>query len=161
MKKQEEWSQQDEQQLRELVKKRKQFKTEKSHDIEFVSSLLTGEEAEDIIIEAFSKGEVKRDFGVGNTGNVFVEHISRREPSGIATTEADYWIFVLDGEEYEGEVFIGIKTDRLKSILNNIKYEVNGGNFKSSKGKLVKATQLLKKKSSIKVKADFDKELGF
>lgn len=161
MKKQEEWTEQDEQQLKDLIGKRKRFKTEKGHDIQFVSSLLIGEEAEDIVVEAFSKGEIKRDFGVGNTGNLFVEHLSRKEPSGIATTEADYWIFVLDGEEYEGEVFIGISTNRLKSILDGIKWEVNGGDFKSSKGKLVKVTQLLKKKSSIKVKTDFDKELGF
>ena len=42
--------------------------------------------------------EVKRDFLAAKTGNVFVEYESRGKPSGIATSTADYWAFVLDDE---------------------------------------------------------------
>ena len=42
--------------------------------------------------------EVKRDYLAGKTGNVFVEFASRGKRSGLATTRADFWAFILDGE---------------------------------------------------------------
>jgi hypothetical protein len=59
--------------------------------------------------------EVKRDFWIGRTGNIAVEFESRGKPSGITTSEADYWAFVL-AQEYNDEVIVFIKAERLKRI---------------------------------------------
>ena len=67
-------------------------------------------------IFAHKKIEVKRDFLVGKTGNIVIEYESRKKPSGIAVTTADYWALVLDGEGYNHQVIIIIETDRLKEI---------------------------------------------
>ena len=42
--------------------------------------------------------EVKMDFGVHNTGNFYIEYQSRGKASGIANTEADYWILIAASE---------------------------------------------------------------
>ena len=42
--------------------------------------------------------EVKRDFMASRTGRVFVEFFCRNKPSGIATTQAKFWAFILDDE---------------------------------------------------------------
>lgn len=145
------WTDEDEAHLRLLVSKRKKAgRGGKSADLKFVEDLLIGEDAENSIVKAFQSGEVKRDFGVGKTKRVFVEHESFQRPSGIVTTEADYFIFVLDGEEFNSEVFIGISTDRLKDILSGITWETRGGDMKASKGKLVRLAQLLATKTIIK-----------
>ena len=52
--------------------------------------------------------EVKRDFLAHKTGNVFVEYESRGRPSGISTTQAQYWAFML-----EGDTIVIIRTERL------------------------------------------------
>lgn len=148
------WSKKDDLLLKELLRKRLQNKPELDYDIHLVSSMLCGEESESLVKTAFKKGEVKRDFGVGNTGNVFVEHSSWGKPAGIAKSTAEYWIYVLDGEEYNSEVFVGIKTDRLKEIFDNVCWEVRGGDNKSSKGKLIKVKDLLAKKSEIQKKTN-------
>jgi hypothetical protein len=150
MKKPEEWTHTEEKLLRKLIEKRQKLVLQKDYDIKFISDLLTGEEAEHLIANVLSSAEVKRDFGVSKTGNVFVEFKFRNKDSGIAITSADYWIFVLDGAEYNSEVFIGIKTERLKQILSAIQWEVTGGDFNQSKGKLIKVVNLLLKNSSIK-----------
>lgn len=116
-----------------------------SHDIQFVANLIEGKEGEDLISEALLKGEVKRDYGAGTTGNVFVEYESRGKPSGLDVTESDYYVFLLADDWYDSEVFIGIKTSRLKRIFNKITYSVNGGDGKTSKGKLIRLSKLISK----------------
>lgn len=138
------WSDEDEALLRDLISRRlKSKRGDKGHDIKFASDLLDGEDGETLVIGALNTGEVKRDFASGLTGNLFVEHQSWGKPSGIATTEADYWFFVLACDEYKDEVIIGIKTERLRKHLDKIKWEVRGGDSKSSKGKLIRLTKLL------------------
>lgn len=44
--------------------------------------------------------EVKEDFQYDLTGNVAIEIKSRGKSSGICTSTADYWIYVLDGKMY-------------------------------------------------------------
>jgi|TARA_R110000822_G_scaffold86996_6_gene202543 hypothetical protein len=102
--------------------------------------------------------EVKMDFGVHKTGNFYIEYKSRNKPSGIAKTEADYWILIAASEEglrhrYENvEVkeedilyFITIPTERLK-VLCRTKYkrkDVPGGDENTSLGVLIQAIDLL------------------
>ena len=64
-----------------------------THDLNF------GESGEDWVNGIFAKGkkvEVKTDRMTHKTGNVFIEYESRGKPSGIATTDADYWVYKID-----------------------------------------------------------------
>lgn len=139
------WTDEDESLLRDLVKKRLATKQAfDGHDFKFICDMLDGEDGENVLVEALNKAEVKRDYKAGTTGNIFIEHKQGSKDSGITTTKADYWLFLLSDEVFNNEVFIGIKTDRLKRLLNNITWEVNGGDNNASKGKLLKLTKLIK-----------------
>jgi hypothetical protein len=137
------WTDKDEKDFQRLAKKRRQYKTESGYDFKFMSDLAHGEEGERLIKDALLKAEVKRDNGAYRTGNVYVEHESWGKESGITTTESDYIIFLLS-EGYDDEVFVGVKTSRLRKILEKITWITRGGDSKSSKGKLVKLSKLLK-----------------
>jgi hypothetical protein len=138
------WSAEDEKEFKRLATKRlKVHRGTKGHDIQFAEDIFRGEAGENLVVQALLKGEVKTDFGVGNTGNVFIEYMNYGKPSGIDTTDADFWVFVLEGEHYSGEVFVGIKTDRLKRIFDKFTWSVNGGDNKASKGKIVPVRKLL------------------
>ena len=80
------------------------------------------------------KIEVKYDLQATDTGNVFVEYESRGKPSGISTTESDYYCFAI------GVCFVLIKTEYLKDIcrtfLGSTK-DIFGGDSNSSKGILL------------------------
>jgi len=102
--------------------------------------------------------EVKFDFGTHRTGNFYIEYSSRGRPSGIATTEADYWVLIAASEKgcrhKDNEVFMEeddilylviVSTNRLKDLCRT-KYErknVPGGDENTSLGVLIKATDLL------------------
>ena len=92
---------------------------------DFKYDLEIGKEGETIVHKILSgkKLEVKRDSWTGRTGNLAIEYESRGKPSGISTTEAEYWVFVLS-KEYEDKVIIIIETDRLKDVAR--KYYMNG-----------------------------------
>ena len=85
--------------------------------------------------------EVKRDFLASKTGNVFVEYESRGKPSGIATSTADYWAFVLDDER-----IIVIPRGLLK-VMAREAFEAGrlatGGDSNTSRGVLVKVRELV------------------
>jgi len=65
--------------------------------------------------------EVKRDFKVSETGACAIElaHNHGRKKTGLTTTEADWWAIVFDGPEFEGEVIIFIKPERLRRIVDS------------------------------------------
>ncbi len=92
---------------------------------DFRYDLQIGKEGESLVHKILSgkKLEVKRDSWTGRTGNLAIEFESRGKPSGIATTEADYWVFVLSGQ-YEDKVIIIIETTRLKNVAR--KYYMDG-----------------------------------
>jgi hypothetical protein len=138
------WSEDDETALKQLVKKRLSLRrgTKDNGDIKFVSDLLAGEEAEKGLAKALKTGEIKRDFGTGKTGNVYVEVESFGKPSGVTTTKADFWFFALAGDGYNDEIIIGVKTSRLKKILDKITWVTWGGT--KSKGKLLPIRTLIK-----------------
>lgn len=85
--------------------------------------------------------EVKRDFLAAKTGNVFVEYESRGRPSGIATSTADYWAFVLDDER-----IIMIPRGLLK-VMAREAFEADrlatGGDSNTSRGVLVRVRELV------------------
>lgn len=81
------------------------------------------------------KIEVKSERGMWlKTGNIAIEYESYGKPSGIATTESDYWFHNLcvDEKVYATLVF---KTDMLKQIVEqtNDKKTVSGGDHNASK----------------------------
>lgn len=89
-----------------------------------------------------SKLEVKTDFGTEKTGNVFVEYHSRGKPSGISTTQADNWAFVISMTQ-----FIIIDTTHLKEIARRYigtSRDVLGGDENTSKGVLIPVEELVK-----------------
>ena len=90
------------------------------------------------------------------TGNIAIEYESYGKPSGISSTEADYWFHNLcvGKDTYATIVF---KTDNLKSIIKNLDYKktVCGGDHKASKMYLLNIKQLF---SSDVIKAFKQKE---
>ena len=86
-----------------------------------------------------AKIEVKYDLQALTTGNVFVEYESRNKPSGLSTSQSDYYCFVF------GDTWHLIKTDLLKSRCRkylNTKRDIKGGDMNTSKGILLPINQL-------------------
>ena len=86
--------------------------------------------------------EVKTDFMASQTGNVFVEFFCRNKPSGIATTQADYWAFIL-GEK----TVVLLPTERLKVLAREAHKAgqiAKGGDSGASKGVLVSVERLVR-----------------
>jgi len=86
--------------------------------------------------------EVKTDKRALETGNVFVEYESRNKHSGITTTEAEWYAFVLSNT-----VIILIKTEDLKSICKKLPKEQRkpGGDSNTSMGVIVPIEKLYNK----------------
>lgn len=88
-----------------------------------------------------AKIEVKRDMMAHRTGKVFVEYECRFKPSGIATSTADFWAFVLNGQR-----IILIPLDDLKRLAREAVRNgktAKGGDDKASLGALVKLDDLM------------------
>ena len=86
--------------------------------------------------------EVKRDYIASRTGNLFVEFSSRGKPSGLATTRADFWAFILDGERV-----VIVPTEYLQQVARQAYSEgrtVRGGDNNTSEGVLVKLKELVR-----------------
>lgn len=79
------------------------------------------------------KIEVKTDERAFETKNVVVEFTYKGNDSGIRTTTADWWSFVLSGS-HKKEVIVMIKTSRLKELIakNNYQTACGGDNYNSS-----------------------------
>jgi len=85
--------------------------------------------------------EVKRDFRASQTGKVFVEFFCRGKPSGIATTEADFWAFMISNESV-----VILPTKRVKKLVREAKRKgkvVSGGDSNLSQGALVEIERLM------------------
>tara|TARA_R100001460_G_scaffold101252_1_gene145110 strand:- start:139 stop:498 length:360 start_codon:yes stop_codon:yes gene_type:complete len=71
------------------------------------------------------KIEVKTDCKWKKTGNLAIEYKSRGKPSGISTTKAEYWAFILDSNGYaEGILIVPIA-----KLLIISKYHYQLGNI--------------------------------
>ncbi len=91
-----------------------------------------------------SKFEVKTDRLSAKTGNIYIEYESRGKPSGIKTTQADYWVYKVTETKA-----IVIKTEELKTIVRQLILDkkaipnVRGGDNNTSLGVLVKIKDLV------------------
>jgi hypothetical protein len=71
------------------------------HNSDFKYDLEIGQSYETQLYEMLGKKiEVKRDFQCLQSGNIFVEYESRNKPSGIATSEADYYCYWLSEKHF-------------------------------------------------------------
>lgn len=116
-----------------LVKHLKiKMKRDARYDFNF--SAVVGKGGESLVEQLLSGGytvEVKRDFRVGDTGNVLIEYGTAwsGKPSGILTSEADWYAFVFSGKAYDDEVVVFIKRERLLKVMDahgNAKHPASG-----------------------------------
>lgn len=113
------------------------------YNADFSYDLAVGQMSEKALGDIFENRtvEVKADLKAKATGNLFIEYESRGKPSGIATSEADYWCFDI------GHLFILIETEELKQIVRPLlgtSADKRGGDNNSSKGVLLPLTELIK-----------------
>ena len=93
------------------------------------------------------KIEVKTERGLWtDTGNIAIEVAYRGKPSGLATTEAKYWLHILEinGQEFCSLLF---PVDVLKASIKALKPSyriVMGGDDNQSKLVLVPITEIFK-----------------
>ena len=112
----------------------------------FTHDLAFGEKAEDWVNDIFKNGkkvEVKYDRIAHKTGNVVIEYESRGKPSGIATTDADYWIYKLEKTECAIILPVEYLKEKLRSYYNEGIYLMNGGDNNTSKGFLVPINKII------------------
>ncbi len=112
------------------------------YNSDFRYDLEVGQAGETLLGEILSgkKVEVKSDLQAQETGNVFVEYESRGNRSGIATTQAEWYAFVLSGSNIRL-----IKTEELKVLCRKYigtKRDILGGDNDTSKGVLLPLTEL-------------------
>lgn len=88
-------------------------KLQKNFDID----MEYGTRGENILMDILESKriEVKTDRLAHITGNVAIEYKYRGKPSGISTTEAEYWAFVL----YDMTTIILVPTEKLKEIARD------------------------------------------
>ena len=93
-----------------------------------------------------AKVEVKRDRKVSETGNLAIEISLAGEPSGLTTTSAHWWVFVLSGDKFKDKVLIFIETERLKEIVNKhkeLKGTRHGGDGRQSELVIVPLSSIM------------------
>ena len=109
---------------------------------------------EKLVAEIFEDGgrvEVKTERNIwATTGNIAVEIKCRDNPSGIATTDADYWIHLLaiDDDVFGGFIFPTQKLkERIKELLKDKTAKIQyGGDDNASKLVLIPINKLFSKK---------------
>lgn len=115
--------------------------TKRTFDIDVVYGEV-GENHVLSLLNGVTKVEVKTDRIAHRTGNLAIEYASRGLPSGIATTEADYWAFVIG----DNKTVIFITTERLKELARRFYkagHTVDGGDDNTSKIILIPINELL------------------
>lgn len=117
-----------------------------NHNKKFDIDLAYGQMHESRILDMLEgkKLEVKTERGMwSKTGNIAIEFESWGKPSGIESTEADYWFhnLALGDDVYCTLVF---NTDMLKKIVNGLDSHkvVKGGDHNASKMFLVNLSKL-------------------
>ena len=114
-----------------------------------------GENLVGSFVEALARGtiEVKTDYGLSKTGNLYIEtwayrnpDESDKRPSGINTTKADFWAFASPG----GTGFVCISTDELKAHIKETnpptaRQPISNEATMASLGRLVKMSDLLER----------------
>ena len=114
------------------------------HSSSFYYDLDFAEKAEDWAKALFTGGykvEVKCDRMAHKTYNLYVEVYSRGKESGICTTEADYWLFII----YYANVSLLLPTAKVRQLCKECftgSY-VYGGDENTSKGILIPLNLIL------------------
>jgi hypothetical protein len=116
------------------------------YNSDFQYDLKFGQEGETEIAKLLndSEIEVKRDRQTQQTGNVYIEYESRGKPSGIATTKASKWAYILQ----DGCILI-VDTELLKKALRYLikaklcVKDIQGGDNNTSLGVLVNVERLM------------------
>ena len=93
--------------------------------------------------------EVKLDLLTHKTGNIAIEFRSRGKKSGISTTKAKYWAFVIamDNKEYEEFPIVVVTTDYLKEIARThykLGHTTRGGDNNTSEMVLIPIQEIFK-----------------
>lgn len=101
---------------------------------------------EDWAKEFFSgefKLEVKFDSMAHSSGNLFIEYSSRGKPSGIAATDAEYYLYII--AEFNYAIILNVENlkERLRYYYKHNMYIRNGGDDDTSVGFLVPIQELL------------------
>ncbi len=123
--------------------------TKAAFDVDLVDGM--AQEIAFLNIVTTGKYEVKRDFKVGKTGNIAVEIECFGQPSGLAITEAPYWLYFLTGEEFQDEVAFLISTNRLRRIAA-LHYLAPAGDRGAARVYLVPVRDLLLRNCEIRQK---------
>lgn len=116
------------------------------HSSSFYYDVDFGAEAEDWVKDVFTGGykvEVKCDRIAHKTGRIYIEVYSRGKKSGISTTEADYWIYIIENMQ----VMFLIPVDRLRELCREFhgRYGFKkGGDNNTSLGVLIPMSSLIK-----------------
>ena len=110
----------------------------------FKYDLKVGMVAEKILAELLEnkKIEVKKDLQAIKTGSIYIEYESRKKPSGLATTQADFYCYFIT----DGRMFL-IDTEELKELCRNYirtYRDIRGGDSNTSRGILLPLTDLIK-----------------
>ena len=110
---------------------------------DFDLDLSTGQDGELLVNDMLQLAtiEVKTDFIAEKTGNIAVEFESWGKPSGIATTSARHWVFVIPNK-----IAIFVETNRLKELARHFYQEGKvtiGGDLNKSKMVLIPITELI------------------
>ncbi len=113
---------------------------------DFKHDLRVGQLKEEALGDIFNSStiEVKYDQRAYHTGNIFVEYESRGKPSGLSTTEAEYYCYVLSSDI--GDTFHLMKTSIIKNKCRayfKTKRDTVGGDSNTSKGILLPIKELL------------------
>ena len=126
---------------------------------DFRYDLALGQLGESFVAQLFQSKtvEVKFDFGTHRTGNFYIEYESRGIPSGLATTQADYWMLIAASEKgcrHKEElgtlehddvmycIFIPVEELKIKCRKNYYRKDVPGGDDNTSLGVLIKVESL-------------------
>jgi len=116
---------------------------------DFKYDLELGQEGENLIAKLLHNStiEVKLDFIAWRTKNIFIEYESRGKPSGISTTQAKFWFYIIlkDGTSRNTEKItidnvqdiLFFKVDKLKKVSKewlNFNVGKKGGDNDTSVG---------------------------
>jgi hypothetical protein len=90
------------------------------------------------------KVEVKSDRRTSETSNVYIEYWSRGKPSGISTSQADFYVYKV-GEDKAILISTSQLKQRIKQLVEEGKARMNvkGGDNNTSLGILCKLTDLI------------------
>jgi hypothetical protein len=94
-----------------------------------------------ILLLKGDKIEVKTDYKAKKTGNLFVEYKTENRLSGLSTTKAHFWAFLISNEQ-----IIIIETSKLKTLCKQKGLtRIPGGDNDKSMGILLPLNNILNK----------------